>query len=75
MSRSAAARIARRESSMYRQGSGWVVSKWDPYYKAFRLHSEMSRSAALTSLRDFRAHRIAQLLAADLLAALAAVAP
>jgi hypothetical protein len=62
MTKTAARAQARRESSMYRQGAGWIVSTWDGGYKANRLTGEMSYWSARTFLREWREERAADLL-------------
>ncbi len=61
-SRAAAKRQAHQESSMYKQGSGWVVSTWDESVRAKRLTDELSFSEARQRLADWRRNRAMELL-------------
>ena len=33
-------------TTMYKQGNGWIVSRWDNDYKMYRLSGEMSYASA-----------------------------
>ena len=53
-SKSAALAAACSNISMYRQGSGWIVSSWDPSVSAHRLSHEMPHSTARQAVADGR---------------------
>lgn len=61
MRRTAAIEQARRESSMYRQGAGWIVSTWDEGYRANVLTCEIPYWTARTYLKEWRANRVTEL--------------
>lgn len=58
-SKTAAKRQAHRESSIYRQGSGWIVSTFDP---AIVTSNELTHSVAKTFLADWRRDRAVALM-------------
>ena len=60
-----AERQARAESTMYRQGAGWIVSTYDPRIGCSRVSEEVPYLRALSRLRDWRQGRKIELLAAD----------
>jgi len=45
MSKTAAKRQAHKESSIYRQGSGWIISTWDDAFGCNTLSNELSTAA------------------------------
>jgi hypothetical protein len=57
LSKSAALRQAFGESSMYRQGSGWIVSTWDPSVRLNRLTGELPFHDAQRRLFHWRVAR------------------
>jgi len=59
LSRSAAKAQAHRESHMYRQGRGWIVSTWDDAVGCHRVSGEETFQVARQSLADWRARRAA----------------
>ena len=61
LSRTAAKRQAHRESCMYRQGSGWIVSIWDPTVRCNRVTGEMAYFSARHDLAAWRRRRAQQL--------------
>lgn len=61
-SRTAAKRQAHQESSMYRQGSGWIVSTWDDGVSCHRVTGELPYRIASTRLAEWRRDRKLQLL-------------
>lgn len=65
MTKTAAQKQAREESSMYRQGSGWIISTWDTEYKAYYLSGETPYFTARAQLADWRKHRVAELMERD----------
>ena len=62
MSKTAAEKQAKSESSMYRQGSGWIVSTWDESVRCNQLSPEMPHSNARTVLSDWRTRRAEHLI-------------
>lgn len=57
LSKSAAKAQAHRESHMYRQGNGYIVSTWDDGYGCSVVSHEMPHSNARTALADWRVRR------------------
>ena len=57
MSIPSAAKQASSESSMYRQGSGWIVSTWDPKVRCNRLSQELAYGYARCTLAAWRVER------------------
>ncbi len=53
-SKGEAIRQARREVTMYQQGSGWIVSAWDEAVGCNRLSGEMTHPHARQSVSDGR---------------------
>ena len=62
MTKTAAIKQAKSESTMYRQGAGWVVSVYDDTRGAWRLSGEADFWRARTRLRLYRAERALELL-------------
>lgn len=63
MTKRAATQQAAAEITMYRQGSGWIVSQYDERVGCKRTSGEQSFWMARVDVRDSRAARVAQLLA------------
>lgn len=63
MSKTAAHQQAVRESSMYRQGSGWIVSTWSDHARCHIVTGELSYHNARTWLTYYREQRAEQLAA------------
>ena len=57
-----ARRQAHSESSLYRQGAGWIVSTWDERYSLHTLSHEQPYAIARQALADWRDRRTAELL-------------
>ena len=57
MSKTAAKRQAHKESSIYRQGSGWIISTWDDAFGCNTLSNELSHSREARGLADWRIER------------------
>jgi hypothetical protein len=70
MSRTAARQQAVKESSMYRQGSGWIVSTWDEAKGAYWLSHELPHGEARQRLADWREDRVSALLRSEVAAEL-----
>lgn len=63
MTKTAAAEQAASESSMYRQGNGWIVSIWDEKVRCNRTSEERPYQVARQNIADYRRERIAELMA------------
>jgi hypothetical protein len=61
MTPTAAKKQARRESTMYRQGRGWVRSVYDPEYGCNRVSHEQDWATVRQSLADWRRRRVLEL--------------
>lgn len=61
ISKTAAIKRARAESSMHRQGSGWVVVTYEPERRVWHESSETPFFLARTHLTEWRAFRAAEL--------------
>lgn len=57
MTKTEAKRQAHKESHMYRQGSGWVVSTWSDTMRLNVVSSELAYLAARNKLSDWRKYR------------------
>lgn len=62
MTTSQAINQARGESSMYRQGCGWILSTWSEHHRASWLSQEMDYWRARQGLKEWRVDRALQLL-------------
>jgi len=62
LSRTAAKRRAHKESHMYRQGAGWIVSTWSDHDGLNVLSEELPFFVARQGLADWRRERTAELL-------------
>ena len=38
--------MVKHQTTMYRQGRGWIVSRWSDHYQAYELSHEMPYAAA-----------------------------
>ena len=65
MSKTGAKRQASAESGMYRQGSGWIVSTYDPQVGCYREGEELPYFSARQVLKDWRTDRVSELLGAE----------
>lgn len=61
ISKTAAKRQAHQESSMYRQGGGWIVSTWSDSYRLNILSNKLPHGVAARQLADWRIERAAHL--------------
>lgn len=61
ISRTAAIQQARAESSMYRQGGGWIISTYDPQVECNWLTEERPYYLARQQLADWRVDRALEL--------------
>lgn len=52
---------ARRESSMHRQGRGWIVTTYSHHYGAWESGREQTYASARQALADWRVARAAEL--------------
>jgi hypothetical protein len=62
ISKAAAKSQAHRESHMYRQGSGHIVSTWDDGYGCNVTSNELPYHVARRAVAEYRRNRVAQLL-------------
>lgn len=62
MTKTEAKRQAHKESHMYRQGSGWIVSTWSPARRCNVLTQELPYQSARYRLSDFRSRRADELM-------------
>jgi len=65
LSRTGAKQTAHRESHMYRQGRGWIVSTWDECVQCHRLSHELPFFEARQQLAEWRQQRAAYLCGED----------
>lgn len=61
MTRTAAAKRAAAEISMYRSGNGWIVSEWDENVGCRRLSEERPFALARQAVAERRAERVSDL--------------
>ena len=61
MTKADAKRQARSESSMYRQGSGWITSVYDPDVQCNQLSHERPYQVSRQAIADWRLRRIDEL--------------
>jgi len=61
MTKTEATQQARSEITMYGQGRGWIISKWDPQVRASWLSEERDYYTARAQVAEARHERAAEL--------------
>jgi hypothetical protein len=61
VTKTAATKQAASESSIYKQGSGWIFSHWDDDVQCHRVSGEMPYQAALYARKEWKIRRVEHL--------------